>query len=237
MTWPVPKETRDGILSLRDLVVQGEQLLERLAADVDLERLVDVRIEVGAEVPGRLLQREVKAEQRPRGLLEVATFCRYSGGNCSTPTMLRKVCGTSTVLATNCERIRVPSASSTPRAWLPSTMIRVDVRAGAKSPPAAMKVSISAAGERDAAADRDLVVRDEVEAAHQRAHRAAGGDLVVEDGAEQRDLEQQQQPDPFVLEQLVDRVSGWRLMISRKSRPTALRPSSSSRSASASGSE
>src|SRR5580692_10784595 len=188
-----------------DLIVQGEQLLDRLAADVDLERGIDVRVEVGADVPGRLLQREVQAEQRPGGLPEVADLF---------PVRLGQL-----LLADHgAEGLRdVDGAGHEPGADLSavgkldaSGLVAVDddpgdVGAGLQLAAGGDERVHEPVGHGDAAALGDLVVRHQVEASYQGAHRAAGGELVVQDGAEQGDLEQQQEAHVFVLEQFLDR--------------------------------
>src|SRR5690606_36338027 len=57
-------------LTLRNLVMKREELLQRLAAEIDLESFVDVRVKVGAEMTRRFLQAEMQPEQGPVRMLE-----------------------------------------------------------------------------------------------------------------------------------------------------------------------
>ena len=101
-----------------------------------------------------------------------------------------------------------------------------------------MKVSNKRARQIARAALAELIAALQVEGADHRAHRARLRHGVHEPGAEQRNLEQEQQLDVLVLEQLLDHVE--RLPLGRRQEvaaDVALARSSASRSACGSGSE
>src|SRR5438105_1501782 len=51
--------------------MKREKLLKRLAAEIDLLRAVDVRIELGTEMAWKLLQAEMQPVERPIRVLEI----------------------------------------------------------------------------------------------------------------------------------------------------------------------
>ena len=85
-------------------------------------------------------------------------------------------------------------------------MMRSTCARGRKLPAGFGEGLHQAAREADAASDTDFVAGLIVKTADQSSHRAALGDLVIQDRAEQRDLEKQQQLHELVLEQLLHRI-------------------------------
>ena len=134
--------------------------------------------------------------------------CRNAAGSCSRPIMSSKVWCTSSVRGDElpgAHGAAVGQRDAGRLAAFDHDAVDLDLRLRSV-PPAAMKVSISAARQVERAALAELVAALQVEGADHRAHRAGLRQRVDQPGAEQRDLEQEQELHVLVLEQLLDHV-------------------------------
>ena len=169
------------------------------------------RLMLGSNVSAAKRGLSLSARCRPNRLQAVywksSSFLRNAAGNCARPIRFSKVWCTSSVEATNClARTVRPSASAMPvaRAVLDHDAVDVDLRLeGAAGGDEGLH---QAARQIERAALAELVAALQIEGADHRAHRPGLRHRVDQPGAEQRHLEQEQQPHVLVLEQLAHHI-------------------------------